>query len=132
MQVLLVHKKYRLTSLGLPTSPAVSYVKTRWNKKSQENKDWHSSNFCLCLQTKRIVLVKYDRADHGGNAVYGRNCIRSLERWDRGFEPVYSVFVLSCGVFAVLRRTEQSFKEFYRQCKKDNETEEEARPNKVL
>jgi hypothetical protein len=25
-------------------------------------------------------------ADHSGRAVWGMNCLRSLERWDRGFE----------------------------------------------
>jgi hypothetical protein len=40
---------------------------------------------------------------------------------------VYSVFVLSCVQVAALRRADHSSKESYRLCKKDVETEEEAR-----
>jgi hypothetical protein len=40
---------------------------------------------------------------------------------------VYSVFVLSCVQVAALRRADPSFKESYRLCKKDYETEEEPR-----
>jgi hypothetical protein len=40
---------------------------------------------------------------------------------------VYSVFVLAFGYVAALRRTDHSSKEFYRLCRKDYETEEEAR-----
>jgi hypothetical protein len=40
---------------------------------------------------------------------------------------VYSVFVLSCVYAAALRRADHSSKESYRLCKKDYETEEEAR-----
>jgi hypothetical protein len=40
---------------------------------------------------------------------------------------VYSMFVLSCVNVAALRRADHSFKESYRLCKKDYETEEEAR-----
>jgi hypothetical protein len=39
----------------------------------------------------------------------------------------YSVFVLPCLQVAALRRTDHSSKEFYRLCKKDYVTEEEAR-----
>jgi hypothetical protein len=44
--------------------------------------------------------------DHGGRAVQGMNCLRSLERWDRGFEShsrhgclcmrLFCVFVVLC------------------------------------
>jgi hypothetical protein len=37
---------------------------------------------------------------------------------------VYSVFVLSCVEVAALRRADHSFKESYRLCKKDYDTEE--------
>jgi hypothetical protein len=40
---------------------------------------------------------------------------------------VCSVFVLSCVYVAALRRADHSSKESYRLCKKDYETEEEAR-----
>jgi hypothetical protein len=40
---------------------------------------------------------------------------------------VYSVFVLSCVQVAAFRRADHSSKETYRLCKKDYETEEEAR-----
>jgi hypothetical protein len=40
---------------------------------------------------------------------------------------VYSVFVLSFVYVAALRRADHSSKESYRLCKKDYETEEEAR-----
>jgi hypothetical protein len=40
---------------------------------------------------------------------------------------VYSVFVLPCVQVAALRRNDHSSKESYRLCKKDYETEEEAR-----
>jgi hypothetical protein len=45
---------------------------------------------------------------------------------------VYSVFVLSCVGLAALRRADLSSNESYRLYKKDNETEEDARPDKVL
>jgi hypothetical protein len=32
------------------------------------------------------MSVELGRADHSGRAVEGMNCLRSLERWDRGFE----------------------------------------------
>jgi hypothetical protein len=42
--------------------------------------------------------------DHSGHAVYGMNCLCSLERWDYGFESqsrhgcmcAFILFVLSC------------------------------------
>jgi hypothetical protein len=43
------------------------------------------------------------------------------------FVCVYSVFVLSCVYVEALRRADHSSKESYRLCKKDYETEEEAR-----
>jgi hypothetical protein len=58
-------------------------------------------------------------ADHSGRM----NCLRSLDRWDRGFEShswmsvcVYSVFVLSCVQVAALRRADPPSKESYRLC----------------
>jgi hypothetical protein len=59
------------------------------------------------------------------------NCLRSLERLDRGFEPHSRHGCLCMRLFCVkveaLRRANHSSKEFYRLCKKDYETEEEAR-----
>jgi hypothetical protein len=40
---------------------------------------------------------------------------------------IYSVFVLFCVYAAALQRADRSSKESYRLCKKDYETEEEAR-----
>jgi hypothetical protein len=40
---------------------------------------------------------------------------------------VHSVFVLSCVYVAALRQADHSSKESYRLCKKDYETEEEAK-----
>jgi hypothetical protein len=40
---------------------------------------------------------------------------------------VYSVFVLSCVYVAALRRADHSSNESYRLCKKNYDTEEEAR-----
>jgi hypothetical protein len=65
------------------------------------------------------------------------NCLRSPERWDRGFEShskgmgvcivrAHSGFVLSCTQVAALRRADPSSKESYRLCKEDCESEEEA------
>jgi hypothetical protein len=45
---------------------------------------------------------------------------------------VYSVFVLVCVYVAALRRADHSSKKSYRLCKKDYETEEEARANEGL
>jgi hypothetical protein len=54
-------------------------------------------------ETGKLNWVNISEADHGGRAVKGMNCLRSLERWNRGFEShskawmsvyVYSVFVL--------------------------------------
>jgi hypothetical protein len=56
------------------------------------------------------------------------NCLRSLERWDRGIcVRVYSVLVLSCVQAEVLRRAKES----YRLCKNDCETEEEAKAQQM-
>jgi hypothetical protein len=61
------------------------------------------------------------------------NCLLSLELWDRvrfllkACVCVYSVFVLSCVYVAALRWAYNSSKESCRLCKKDYETEEEAR-----
>jgi hypothetical protein len=52
------------------------------------------------------------------------NCLRSLERWDRGLGSqsrygvlrAFIVFVLSCVYVAALRRACHSSKEFYRLC----------------
>jgi hypothetical protein len=39
-------------------------------------------------RSKRVILMHVNRvdADHSGRVVYSMNCLRSLERWDRGFE----------------------------------------------
>jgi hypothetical protein len=65
------------------------------------------------------------------------NCLRSLQRWDRGFEShsrhgCLSAFILClccpvCRQAVALRRDDSPSKESYRLCKKDYETEEEAR-----
>jgi hypothetical protein len=56
-------------------------------------------------------------ADHSGSAIQDMNCLRSLERWDRGFEShgMY-VFVLFCVCIAALRRADLPSKESYRLC----------------
>jgi hypothetical protein len=51
-----------------------------------------------------IWNVVYQSVDHSGRAVSGKNCLRSLERWDRGFDShsrheclcALILFVLSC------------------------------------
>jgi hypothetical protein len=43
----------------------------------------------------------------------------------------FSVFVLSCEYIAALRRADHSSKESYHLCKKDYETEEEARAQQM-
>jgi hypothetical protein len=58
------------------------------------------------------------------------NCLRSLERLDRRFESHSRHGCLYVRLFCVcvlLRRTDHSFEESCRLCKKDYETEEEAR-----
>jgi hypothetical protein len=35
-------------------------------------------------------------ADHGGRAVCGRNCLHSLERWDRGLESHSKAWAFVC------------------------------------
>jgi hypothetical protein len=64
------------------------------------------------------------------------NSLLSVERCDRGFDSNsrhgclcvrFSVFLLSCVYVAALRRADHSSKESYRLCKKDYETEQEAR-----
>jgi hypothetical protein len=64
-------------------------------------------------------------------------CLRSLERWDRGFESLSKACLSVCAFIpclccpvckvAALRRADHSSKESYRLCKKDYETEKEAR-----
>jgi hypothetical protein len=87
--------------------------------------------------------VNHPFADHSVRAVSGMNCLRSLERWDRGFEShsrhecvcvcarAFILFVLSCMQVAALRRADHSSTESYRLCKKDYETEEEARAQQM-
>jgi hypothetical protein len=56
--------------------------------------------------------------DHSGRTVYGMNCLRSLEGWDRGFEShsrhgylfVFILFLLGSG----LATADYSSKESYR------------------
>jgi hypothetical protein len=60
------------------------------------SRDWPCAN-PLALETRLAVErlgspASYlgdpcsNLADHSGRAVYGMNCLRSPERWDRGFE----------------------------------------------
>jgi hypothetical protein len=55
----------------------------------------------LVLQS--TVGMLYVSADHSGRAVYAMNCLRSLQRWDRGFEShsrhgcVLYAFILCVG-----------------------------------
>jgi hypothetical protein len=37
-------------------------------------------------------------ADHGGRAALGMNILRSLERWDRGFESHSEAWMFLCAV----------------------------------
>jgi hypothetical protein len=72
---------------------------------------------------------------HLQQAVCQLNCLSSLECWNHGFESqskhgclcASSVFVLPCIYVAALRRADPPSKGSYRLCKKDYETEEEAR-----
>jgi hypothetical protein len=68
------------------------------------------------------------------------NCLRSLERWDRGLESdsrlgclpaFYSVFMLYYVQLEALRRADHAIKEFYRLCIKDYGTEEEVRAQQM-
>jgi hypothetical protein len=78
-----------------------------------------------------------NKADQSGRSVWGMNCLRSLEHYDRRFEShsrhgclcvcVYSVFVLSCVSVTVLQRADHSSKESYRLCTKDCGSEKEAK-----
>jgi hypothetical protein len=43
-----------------------------------------------------INISTFRNADHSGRAVYGMYCLRSLERWDRGFESHSSYGCLYC------------------------------------
>jgi hypothetical protein len=52
-----------------------------------------------------VMIGHLQRADQSGRAVQGTNCLRSLERWDLGFESysrhgcalcVYSVCIVLC------------------------------------
>jgi hypothetical protein len=80
--------------------------------------------------------IAYHIADHGDREVQGINWLRSLERWDRGFESysrheclcvrLFCVCVV-CVKVATLRQADPPSKEFYRLCKNDYETEKEAR-----
>jgi hypothetical protein len=64
-------------------------------------------------------------------------CLRPLKHWDRVFEShsrhgcvcvgTYSVPVWSCVWVAVLRRVDRSSRRSHHLCKKDYETDEEAR-----
>jgi hypothetical protein len=75
-------------------------------------------------------------AYHGGRAVWGMNCLFSLEQWDRGFEShsrhgcfcmrIFCVYVVLC-VGSDLATSWSLVKESYCLCKKDYESEVEAR-----
>jgi hypothetical protein len=40
----------------------------------------------LCSPCSISLRLMFYGTDHSGRAVYGMNCLRSLERWERGFE----------------------------------------------
>jgi hypothetical protein len=40
-------------------------------------------------------------ADHSGRVVWGMNCLRPLERWDRGSNPAQGMEVCVCVVACV-------------------------------
>jgi hypothetical protein len=44
------------------------------------------TNFDQFEEGDNLEALGVDEADHGGRAVLGMNCLRSLGRWDRGFE----------------------------------------------
>jgi hypothetical protein len=46
---------------------------------------------CFTDEGRRSVT-----ADHSGRAVQGMNSLRSLERWDRGFESHYKAWMSVC------------------------------------
>jgi hypothetical protein len=61
----------------------------------QPGRDGHClSHFCIYMTLKKtgeskflhFVSVYSSQSDHSGRAVWGMNCLRSLEHWDRGFE----------------------------------------------
>jgi hypothetical protein len=72
------------------------------------------------------ILYRFGRyVGHSSRTVYSMNYLRSLGRWDRGFEShsrhgylvcvcVHSVFMLSCVQITALRRADHSSKESYR------------------
>jgi hypothetical protein len=41
---------------------------------------------CIYVYVTFYELYCVSSADHSGRAFWGMNCLRSLERWDRGFE----------------------------------------------
>jgi hypothetical protein len=51
---------------------------------------FHPCKLCSSNAKGKIIMnyqsIKMWKADHGGRAVWGMNCLRPLERWDRGFE----------------------------------------------
>jgi hypothetical protein len=64
--------------------------------------------------TFRNMLKVIPVAGHSSRSVYGMTCLRSLGRWDYGFELysghgcfVCSVFGLACVQVAVLRQADQ-------------------------
>jgi hypothetical protein len=64
-----------------PTIPAFERVKTVHALDRAANVTGAWSTFYPANYIRKVLT-----ADHSGRAVYGMNCFRSLERWDRGIE----------------------------------------------
>jgi hypothetical protein len=72
---------------------------------------------------KMVIILKNGKTipavDHSGRAVLGMNCLRSLERWDRGFESNGCLYCvrLFCVQVEALQRADPPSKESYQLCR---------------
>jgi hypothetical protein len=100
---------------------------------------FESENLSGGLRLECLYVVRTN-AGHSSRSVWGMNCLRSLGRWDRGFEShpghgcfvcvcVYSVFVLPRVSVAALRRADHSSKEYYRLWKMISELNKRPGPS---
>jgi hypothetical protein len=100
---------------------------------------YYSSKYTLYIHIYNIyiyIMCNKFKTEHYSPVylwLYLSSLARTLRSWVRiplkawMFVCVYSAFMLSCVHIAALRRADHSSKESYRLCKKDYETEEEAR-----
>jgi hypothetical protein len=96
-----------------PTWGTRAHVISRqnWEYPRQE-----SSQYCTTIN---YIHATAPGADHSGRVVWGMNCLRSLERWDLGFESHSSygclpVFIMCLCKVAALQRADHWSKEPYR------------------